>query len=111
MKPASELTGNAAGSQLDRAFGARADQQRHGFGLRQLETAVQERAPREFARLRQPRAVRHEYLKERAQKGRGAVTRDLDDVLAGVRAGRSHDDTESVVQPLTSRRIDDDGKT
>jgi hypothetical protein len=54
--------------------------------------------------------VRHEYSKESAQKGRGAVTRELDDVLAGVRAGRSHDDIQGVVQPLTSRRIDDDDK-
>jgi hypothetical protein len=111
MKPASELTRNAARRQLDRALRTRADQQRHGFGLRQIEAAVQERAPCEFAGLGQPCAVRDKSLEESAQECGGAMTRELDDILAGVRAGRSHDDTERFVQPLASHRIDDDSKT
>jgi hypothetical protein len=39
------------------------------------------------------------------------MTGELDDVLAGVRAGRSHDDTERFVQPLTSSRVDYDDTT
>ena len=54
LAPTSPASARAAS--IDRALGARADQQRHGFRAREIHPAVHERAARELAGRRQPRA-------------------------------------------------------
>jgi len=51
---ARKLAGQAAIRAANRSLGARIDQVGHRFCLRQIESVVQERAAREFARLGQP---------------------------------------------------------
>ena len=62
-----------------------------GFGLRQIDAAVQERAQREFARFGEARAGAHGAIETVAQDDGRAVAGDFDYVFGGVgtRARRS----------------------
>ena len=63
----------------------------HCLRLGQIETAVHEGAPCEFARTGRPRAGARERGENGAQQGGIAEGVDLHDVLARVRGGRAHD--------------------
>ncbi len=63
----------------------RVDQIAHGFGLGQIDAAVEKRAHGELAGLGKPRAGRDAKLHDVSQYNRRAVRRDLDDVVGGVR--------------------------
>ena len=67
------------------------DQIAHGFGLRQIDAAVQIRAQREFARLGQARAGFERALQREAQDDRRAVAGDLDHVFGGVGSRRGEE--------------------
>jgi hypothetical protein len=60
--------------QCNGAIGPRADHQRDGLGLRQVEAAVQERAAGELAGRRQARAAGDKPQENQSQQGRRAVT-------------------------------------
>src|SRR5579862_2664576 len=71
------------------------DQIAHGFGLRQIDAAVQVRPEGEFARLGQPCSGLAGALQRIPQHGRRAMARNLDNVLGGVGSrggeeGRDH---------------------
>ena len=80
------------GASLERRH--RVDEIAHGFGLHQIDPAVQKRAQRELAGFGQARSLSHRRLDDRAKEDRATVGADLDDVLAGVRvrAGEERQD-------------------
>ena len=76
-------------------------ERRHGvdeigdrFGLHQIDAAVEKRAQRELARLREPRAVAMAAADDRLQDHRAAMRADLDDVVSrvGMRGREEGDD-------------------
>ena len=93
--------------QSDGAIGPRADHQRHGLGLSKVEAAIEERAARELSGRRQARAAGDEPLHDHPQQRRRSVTRELDDVLAGIGARRPHDRAQRRVDALAALGIDD----
>ena len=70
------------------------DQVADGFGLRQIDAAVQESAQREFARLGKPRARAHGPVETMPQHDGRAMAGDFDYVFGGVgtRRGEVRDD-------------------
>ena len=105
--PFGQVACERARRECDSAIGPRADHQRDGLGLGEIEAAVEECPPGELARRRQPRAAGDDPLRHHPQQRRGAMTRELDDVLARVRARRAHDGAERFVDALVALRVDD----
>jgi hypothetical protein len=75
-----------------RRLGTRFDQIGDGLGLREVQLVVQERATREFARLREPQpeaaAGIEAALQQQLHHDRPAMTLQLEHMLAGVRMRR-----------------------
>ncbi len=80
------------------------DQVAHGFGLRQIDAAVEESAQGELAGLGQARAGLERALHGVAQHDRRAVAGDLDHVFGGVRARRGEERDHHLVDRWPSRR-------
>jgi hypothetical protein len=97
---ARERAGQAARRRARRGRARRVDQVGDALGLREVELAVQERAPRELARPGDARAERDAAREQRSQRRGAAVPVELDDGLAGVRRRRGERDRE----PLVDRR-------
>ena len=97
-----DARGEFAGERARRAtrrFRARGvDQVGHALGLRQVETLVQEGAPREFAGLREPGAERHAAAQDLAQHDRAAVALQLEHVFAGVRMRGGKEEGDAFVE-------------
>ncbi len=67
-----------------REIGLRGDEVHHGLGLREVELAVEERALRELAGLRQPRAGLQQEIEQAPRDQQAAMSGKLDHVLARV---------------------------
>ena len=67
------------------------------FGLGEVDSTVEKRALREFARLRQPRAVFQNCVQNDLGRKNAAVTGDFDNVLARERARRAHDREQNLI--------------
>ncbi len=83
-----------------RQFRARMNHVRHRLGLRQVEAPIEERAPGELARLRQPRAVFQQRIQDELGREQSAVAGDLDHVLAREGSRRAHDGDQHLVDDL-----------
>ncbi len=105
--PFGQAARERARRERDGTIGPRADHQGDGLGLGEIEASVEKCPPGELARRRQPRAAGDDPLGHHPQQGGGAMTRELDDVLARIRARRAHDGAERFVDALAALRVDD----
>ena len=103
----SEPAGERACRERDGALGPCADHQRDGLGLGEIDAAVEERSPGELAGRRQASATPGDPLRHHPQKRRRSMTRQLDDVLAGIRPRREHDGAQRLVHALAALGVDD----
>ena len=71
-----------------------------GLGLHQVELAVQHRAAGELTRGGGPRAGRVQRRQQTAGREQPPVTRELDEVLAGIAVGTGEDGVEAAVDRL-----------
>ena len=95
-----ELAGELFVGGAQGQFGARVDQVGHGLGLREVNAAVEEGAPGEFAGLSQPGAVRQHGVQDQLRRQNAAVAGDLDDVLARKGARGAHDREQDFINVL-----------
>ncbi len=111
---ARERATERAGGRARRGLGAGIDQVGDGFGLRQVEFAVEERALRELAwlrqaQMRQSRALRGGFdfgagletaRQQQLQYHRSAMGLQLEDVFAGIRTRRREVERQTAVDGL-----------
>jgi hypothetical protein len=91
---------------VQRRRGARTHHVKHGFGLAEVKPAVQEGAQRELTASGRARAAAKRQFDHGPQRGRAAMTVDLEDVLGGVGVGGSHVDGEHLVHAPARRLVD-----
>ena len=91
------LVGGAQGQ-----FGAGMDQVGDGFGLGQIDPAVEEGAPGKLPGLGGPRAVLEDRVQDGFGREQAAMTGDFDDVLARERARRAHDGDQHLVHGVAA---------
>ena len=80
------------------------DEVANRLGLHQIHPAVQVRAQRELAWLRQPRASAHRRFDDPAQQDRAAMGADLDDILAGVGVRRGEERQDGPIEGAPERQ-------
>ena len=86
------------------AFSGRSrDHFRHGFGLRQVHSAVEEGPAGEFPAFGQPSAAGKARLQHRGQQDRPAVALEFRHVFAGKGLGTGHVDRQRVVEHVAFR--------
>ena len=79
---------------------ARGDQVGDGFGLRQVELAVEKRPLGEFARPRQPRAQLARAAQQQIEQYRAAMPLQFQHMFAGVRGGRGKIQQQAAIDQL-----------
>ena len=109
---ARELAGERARGRARRRLGRCIDQVGHRLGLRQVESIVEERTPRELPRLGKPQAHRAPRLEaardQQAQHDRTAMPLQFEHVLAGVRMRRRESKAQCrrrAARPSTVRNV------
>jgi len=102
-----ERAGQRASGRPRGGLGAGIDEVGHGLGLGQVQLVVEERAGREFARVRDAQAEAAAGLQaaceDQLQQHRAAVGLQFQDVLAGVGIRRGEVDRQALVQRLALR--------
>ena len=77
-----------------------------GFGLQQIELAVEKGPPGELAGLGEPQTETAQYLHDGGEHGAAAMHMKLGDILPGGAARRRKPQHQPVVEPLLGRGID-----
>src|SRR5205085_8582383 len=85
----------------------RVDAIAHGLRLRQIKAAVEKSAKGKLARLTDARAAGDEQFEHAAQNHRAAVTTQLDNLFAGVRARHFEVSQQRFINRFIGGRIND----
>jgi hypothetical protein len=95
-----ELAGQLFAGGGERQFGAGVDEVGHGFGLGEVQTAIEEGAPCELAGSGEASAIFEEGFQDKAGREQAAMTTDFHSVLAGEGARGAKDREQYLIHVL-----------
>ena len=96
--------------QTQGGLGLRTNNVHHGFGLDQIDPAIQKSATRELTWIRQTGSIFKTERKNPINNQHSAMTVDLEDILAGIGPGCPHEHCHRLIHDISANGIDNSTK-